>query len=734
MSGKEPAALTNPRGRRINFSNYSIMPRKMKEIEISVLNRDMDAVIEYLGRRAIMHFSDESEGSSQSRVPVPAAEAAGRGSPPVPAAEAIGRGSPPDEAAHRQIRENLERLSVAAAWMVLPLPSEPLESSRFPGEAEGLLTEKIVQAVSSLSGRENELRDEKRKVDEALNEAMAFANLNAPFSDLDQLSYLTLRVGRLDPRRQDELRQNLSDRAVIIPLGAEGGGNAGGRVLAAASRKGRFALDSELKKADFVPIAIPEGYKGIPSELLSGLEERQKEAIRELDDIDSRRKKLREEYGSGIQSLTASYLMADIAERLKARVAVTRNLYLLSGWVPADMVHTLVEELRKLTEGRVAVRSYSPEEIESVKEGREKVPVSLKHGAFVKGFERVVFSYGAPLYGTLDPTPIVAIFFTILFGIMFGDLGQGFVLFLLGILTGRRNLAFFSKFRKFSVPLLAVGISSMIMGFLEGSFFANEELLTGFTRAFTGFLTGRPVDRILVLMPLAEEGGSVVKLFYFFGFTLSVGVLLNSAGLIVNMVNQVFLKQYEKAFFTKTGLAGILLFWYAVSIAVRFVVGLLSPDAHTFSFRWFDVAGLMLPLAGILFGAAIWRFISGERPVFKEGVLVFIVEEFVEILETVSTFVSNTLSFLRVGAFALSHAVLSYIVFKFSEEVSSVVAGTAFSLLIYVFGNLVIILLEGLVVAIQVVRLQYYEFFSKFFVETGVEFSPFRFRKETSAD
>jgi V/A-type H+-transporting ATPase subunit I len=86
-------------------------------------------------------------------------------------------------------------------------------------------------------------------------------------------------------------------------------------------------------------------------------------------------------------------------------------------------------------------------------------------------------------------------------------------------------------------------------------------------------------------------------------------------------------------------------------------------------------------------------------------------------------------SFLRVGAFALSHAVLSFIVFTLSEMVREAPVGPLFALIIMIFGNAVIIVLEGMIVAIQVVRLQYYEFFSKFFTETGVEFSPFRFRK-----
>jgi len=674
----------------------SLRPRKMKEIELTVLNRDIDAVIEFLGRHSLMHLTSDNDGSGLEEKAVP-----------------------------RQIQEKLEKLSASAVWLGVQLPSEPWDSSHLPAEAENMLTDTISAAVSSLIKQENDQRDEMRKVEEALNEAKAFANLNAPFSDLDQLSYLTLRVGRLDMRRQEELKESLEGRAVVIPLGS------GDRMLAAASRKGRFALDSELKKMDFIPIEIPEGYNGIPPELLLGLEERLKGTAKALEEISESKNKLRDEYALSLQSLTASYLMAGITEKLKTCLRATKNVYLLSGWVPADMVHTLVTELEKLTEGRIAVRSYNPEELEGVKEGREKVPVSLDHGAFVKGFENVVFSYGSPLYGTIDPTPLVAIFFTVLFGIMFGDLGQGLVLLLLGILSGKHGSRLLSRFRKFSVPLIAVGISSMVMGALTGEVFTNEEILTGPIRAVTAFITGRPMDRILVIMPLPEKGGSVVRLFYFFGFTVGVGALLNSAGMIVNVANQFFLRKYEKALFAKTGLAGLLLFWYAIFIALRFAASLIKPALYTFSFRWYDAAGLIVPLVGIFFGSAIWRLLSGKRPVFAEGVMVFIMEGFVEIIETVSTYVSNTVSFLRVGAFALSHAVLAYIVFRFSEEVVSIPAGTAVSALILVFGNLVIIILEGLIVAIQVVRLQYYEFFSKFFTEVGVEFSPFRFRKGT---
>jgi V/A-type H+-transporting ATPase subunit I len=674
----------------------------MKQIEMTVLARDIDRVIEYLGRHGVMHFSGHGE----------------TGMPPG-VAQAVG--APANiSAVSSHIRETLDRVAQAAAYIGLELPSGPGESGedeKLPGEEEERLVDSLCRTILGLRSRESAWNQEKKKLEETVTEAKAFSRLNAPFSDLDQLSYLTLRVGRLDPRRREELEENLADRAVIIPL------DDSGRVLAAASRKGRFALDSALKKAAFSPISVPEGYKGVPADLLGSLDDRLKSVETELEKIAGAKDQFRKEYASSLRRLYVSFVIAGEVEDLKGRLRGTKNVYVISGWVPADEVSALAEELGTCTGGRTAIRSYNPEELEEVREGREKVPVSLKHGAFVKGFEPVVFSYGAPLYGTIDPTPFVAFFFTALFGIMFGDAGQGLVLLLLGFAVGQGNSAFFRSFKKFAGPLKAVGISSIVMGLLSGEFFTIEGLFAYPTKIVSGFvmgllnIPGEAPERILTIMP---ERGNVEKLFYFFGFTIAVGVVLNSIGLIVNIVNQCSLKKYEKAFFAKTGAAGLLLFWYALFIALR----ILSGGA----FSRFDYIGLFVPAGLIFFGPLLWRIVSGQRPALESGPLVFIMEGFVEILESASTYISNTVSFLRVGAFALSHAVLSFIVFSLSEMVRETAAG-ALSLVILIFGNVVIILLEGMIVAIQVVRLQYYEFFSKFFTETGVEFKPFRFRK-----
>jgi V/A-type H+-transporting ATPase subunit I len=670
----------------------------MKRIELTVLEKDADAVIEFLGRRGLIQFSSIAERT-----------------PPLEDNQQL-------EVEFKFIEEKLERLKSSALYLGLELPTEPYESTRLPTHEDERDMDDICMRVTSLKEREYEGIGEKQKLEDAQNESKAFVNLNAPFSELDQLSYLTLRVGRLDPKGVDAVRSNLADRAAIIPLDD-------GRVLVASSRKGRFALDSELKKQNFSSIAIPKDYKGIPADLLAGLEERKKSIEAELQEIVVEKKRMQIVYGFRLLSLIASYIMADVTGQIKTKLASTKSACFLSGWIPADSATNLAAELLRITVGRIGVRILEPNEVESVRNGEEKVPTALRHGKFASSFEPLVFSYGAPLYGSIDPTFFVAVFFTLLFGVMFGDVGQGCVLLLLGLLIRRRKIKFLAGFKSFGDPLVYVGIFSMFMGLLYGGVFSNETLLETPTRALTGFLAdtgfGRlfnihETGKILHLMP---EKGSIDKLFYFFGFTLSLGVILNSVGLIFNIANQLSAKNYEHALFSKTGLAGALFFWWVIGIAVRVIA---NGRLH-----WFDIPCIAVPLLCIFFGPLLWRFFSGEKPKKKEGILVFIMEGIVEILETLSSYISNSVSFLRVGAFALSHTVLSFITFTMAELVGrDSLFGPVFSIVVVIFGNLIIIVLEGMIVAIQVTRLQYYEFFSKFWTKSGVRFAPFRFRKE----
>jgi len=663
-------------------------PRKMMFVDLSVLKSDIDIVLEYIGKKASIQFP-EKENITESHEMI-------------------------------RIKKIIERLMDAGDFLGLEHNTDTQWQSNddvsIPDTASEEFVNNICGEIEVLKELEHKLFSEKQNIKETINEVKAFSRMNISFSDFENLSYLTLRIGHLDSKDAVSLREALGKRAIIIPLNEEN------LFLAASSKKGRFALDTQLKKLSFEPVAVSKNSYGIPAEIIKGLNEQLKNAEKKLDEIKNKKEKLRSQMETDINKYISSWRIAMIIEDVKSKFTETQNLFHFSGWTPSDMLPTLIKDLSSLTEGRIAVAASSPDEVPSVKNGKEKVPVSLKHSAFVRGFEGVVFSYGAPLYGTIDPTPLVAFFFTLMFGIMFGDVGQGFVLLLLGILAGKSK-TIPKKLAKFSTVLVSVGIASMVMGLLAGSVFANENALVRPTRFITEALTGKPMDRILHILPMAGHGGSITKLLYFFGFTIAIGVIVNSLGLIINIFNRCTLKKYKSAFFSKTGLAGLLLFWYALFIMIRIILG--------GKFEYYDLFGLITPVFFIFFGEIIWRIILGKKPVFKNNILIFMIEGFAEILETVSTFFSNTLSFLRVGAFALAHAVFSFVIFFFTEEMAhSGLSGAASAALIMIVGNVIIIALEGLIVAIQVMRLQYYEFFNKFFIETGVEFAPFRFKNK----
>lgn len=252
------------------------------------------------------------------------------------------------------------------------------------------------------------------------------------------------------------------------------------------------------------------------------------------------------------------------------------------------------------------------------------------------------------------------------------------------------------------------------MGLLTGEFFCNEEILKPFAYWATGLFVG-PENAFAPILHMMPSSDTIAKMFYFFGFTIAVGFIINSIGIVINIVNNFSLRRVGKALFGRTGIFGAVFFWWVVALVIRIF-------AFGASIQLYDWIVIGVTLFGVFMEEPLTRLVQGERPVFENGVFGAVIEGIVALLEIVSSTLSNTVSFVRVGAFALAHAVLGYIVFTLTELTGSI-GGVAVS----IFGNAIIVVLEGMIVAIQVIRLQYYEFFSKFFTETGKEFIPFKF-------
>lgn len=648
----------------------------MNLVELVMLTKDAKRVIEYLGTQG--QFALRADNDEKS-----------------------------DEKSTSPEKSTLDSLQKARTFLgVSDITDEVLTDSAATADDEEA-AKALLGEVDKMSGDYIAQAAVLNKTRDARDEALSFSNLKVNYDQLENLSFLSIRIGKVATEDIEPLKAALPPDALLIALG-----QTTARFMAVTSKKGRPALDEQLQKYDFTDIALPKDFKGIPAEVLSELESQVTLEEEKLATLDKARQAYADSHEVEIQSLIKRYTVSVRISAIMASLKTTAMTVRLTGWVPSAEVEGLEAALAALTSKRLVFRVYSPWEVPSVVNGSEKVPVKLKHGKFVSSFERMIFSYGSPLYGSVDPAPFVAVFFTILFGIMFGDAGQGLVFLLAGVLMAKGVIKV-GGWNKFAPIFMGIGSSSMVMGLITGEFFTNETLLRPFALWVTG-LFGTPHAPILHVMP-SSDPHSVLIIFGIFGVTIALGVIINSVGLIINVINNFSLHRWGSAIFGKTGLAGVAFFWYVLSFAVRVAAFSHKPDI-------LDAVVIALTLFFCAFGEPFERLANGERPVIENGVGAMLIGGAVELIEVISTYLSSTISFVRVGAFALAHAVLGFIIALMSEK-SGIIGGA----LVIVIGNAVVIVLEGMIVAIQVIRLQYYEFFSKFFTQTGKEFKPMRF-------
>ena len=282
-------------------------------------------------------------------------------------------------------------------------------------------------------------------------------------------------------------------------------------------------------------------------------------------------------------------------------------------------------------------------------------------------------NYGTPRYGELDPTWLFALTFVAMFGMMFGDVGHGLLIVLGGILLK-------DKVRGIAPFMVLAGLSSTLFGFLYGSIFGYEHVLPA--------LWISPLSDPILMLKLA--------------FAWGVGFILLAT--LITIRNNLVDRRYGEALFDNKGVAGMMLYLGMLFAGYRWV--------STGNFGWLEQVFLLLPLFIIL--VYKWRHIKAP---FGERLLVVAIEGF----ESLMTYISNTLSFLRVAAFSLNHVALAVAVFTLADMM-----GTAGHWITVVLGNLFILVLEGGIVIIQVLRLEYFEGFSRFFRGDGREFRPMR--------
>ncbi len=466
--------------------------------------------------------------------------------------------------------------------------------------------------------------------------------------------------------------------SVIIHLGV-----VDDKDIVAAITPKEFIGDAEriFISLNIMRLDIPQGYTGNTQSIINILEDEIKKAKSDIEEFKKSVQSSREQYEEIIKKSYTMLILERKIEHVKSEMAIGKKLFFVFGFIPISEIDEFKHDINDAMKDEAIVLT---EAAENRKFGHSP-PTKLKNNAFFKPFETLIKMYGIPSYNEKDPTAFFAISYMLMFGAMFGDVGQGFVILLGGLI-----LKYVIKNVSFGGILTRLGVSSMIFGLLYGSVFGNEEVIP--------HLLISPMDNINTILISA----------------IVLGIVLINVSYIYSLLNLYKRRDLEDGLFGKEGLAGFLFFWGIIAFIVDKLLNVFGLPTMVY------LIILAIPLLIMVVKQPLARYFEGEKVLYEESPGDYYMEAGFGVVETVLSVVSNIISFIRIGAFALNHVGL-YIAFAtMAKMVNSYTVG----IFILILGNILIIGLEGLVVFIQGLRLEYYELFSKYYSGYGIPYKP----------
>jgi len=665
---------------------FRVVP--MMRLHAVVLAQDERAVIKGLGRLGAVHLTRTLSGPDTA-----------------PMAPIDNTG---EMARYDRIRARVQELRQSLE--IPSLHNETAEIYSSHGEREGvaptaLLVEGATQAPlieesllhmeqqsAELLGHRQNLMQRRKELAAIGERVSRYRGLEIPLDRLDQFSFLHFITGSLPSENLENLGKEIGDNVALLPLAQQKGQQA---LFVITTRQGRPALERALQQAGFQRETLPV-VEGATVDRLSEEGRREQERLAtELEQLNGKIKAIAAGFAPTLAEIEGFVDMECRLLESSQKFPRTEAAVLIAGWVPKRDVAALEQRMGEITGGRHVIETALPDNLTE-----EDIPVLLGHSRLLRPFEMLVSTYGLPNYRELEPTLFVALSYLVMFGMMFGDAGHGAVLAACGLIAlfaGRSE-----KVRDVGLLLLFGGLSSTVFGVVYGSYFGIE--------VFKKYaLWHDPLE------------GDPMSLMY---GAIGIGVVMISIGIILNVINRFRRGDVVGAILDKFGLIGLLFYWGVLAMIMNGVAirsrGLMGVSVILF---------LVVPIVGWSLKEPIEHFLShetGEHNKMSGGMSGAIMESCVGAFEALLSYLANTISFVRLAAYAMSHAALLFAAFMVAAEVRDApIGGSLWSLLIIIFGNFIAIVLEGIIASIQALRLEYYEFFGKFFSGNGQPFEPF---------
>jgi V/A-type H+-transporting ATPase subunit I len=642
-----------------------LAPQEMREINLFVAEQDVGAVTRSIARLGVLHLLDVSY---------------------------LGEKLPLEHADRRELIRSYAALERRLQALVESIAPEGASISEPAKAVEVRNIEQLEERVRHIEAEIQPITDRLATVEEEveylsplIDQLALLSPLDIDIEDLQTLDYLYLAAGSLPTANLDRLETSLFHLPHVILPFQETEEHVAILVFAAQDRS--EVLDRALRSAYFAPFDLPVEFSGPLNEVLGKIRRQVTGFEQERNELQARLASLLEKWGNELLALSKRAQIERMLAESMEHFGRTGHIYLVAGWIPLKTLDRLQRRMDQVTEGRVVSEVNRPQ---ALQRAERTIPSALSNPGLFRPFERILAIYGQPAYQELDPTPLVALTFLLMFGMMFGDVGHGLLLAATGGLMLTGLVPQLRGWAGYAPILVGCGLSSTLFGFLYGSVFGVENIVPA-----------------LWLSPLHDMLSLLIA-------SVAFGVVVLNIGFLFNLINAWRAGSWQDLFFGTNGLAGFLLYW-AILAAV---------------FAFANVVGLgLLPLVviagasilAIFLGEPLGNLMTGERPLLTAGLFSYLIQAFFELFETIIGFLSNTLSYVRLGAFAVAHIGLTSIVFILADLAHGV---APLRWLVIILGTFVVVAFEGLIVAIQTLRLEYYEFFNKFFRGVGIPYQP----------
>lgn len=560
--------------------------------------------------------------------------------------------------------------------------------------------------LSRLSGKFHDFREKQRVLNQEILKLQELERyLTAPAKGGSGGDYLAIHTGEVRRGSLEEMERKMEGMPCFVMKS-----DSGPAVLMTLKRD-RTAVAELLEKFQWTETHA--SLKGNGEEALlkslaariAAFEEQQRRARLTLkDEVLAQRERLDE--------MWANIRMHELYSTIQDFFSHTTRTTLFSGWIPAEAAKTLEGGIQKVTGGQCVIEWSEAEEYP-----RDKVPVRVENPKGLAPFQMLVENYSTPEYGSVDPTPFVAVAYLAMFGLMFGDAGQGLVIAGIGILGSLLAKGVSAGVKKLFQLFIYCGAASVVTGVLFGSYFGYQ-LFPPLWFDYHGVVLGH------------HGGGMIQDVYDILRITILFGITIIGLGLLLNWVNLIRKRRWFTLLLDKAGLLGGWFYGCGVYTAFFFVAN----DYKALPEGNFLTLAFGIPVLLLLFKAPIHHYLHREEAHgFSLFTLIdFFMEWIVELLEIFSGYLANTLSFMRVAGLGIAHVSLM-VAFDSIARMTGDGDITAAGIVILVLGNLLVIALEGLSAGIQALRLNYYEFFSKYFTGSGVAYNPISLRRSASS-